>query len=177
MPEPERTLVLGVFLREQDLVAAARATRSAGHRIHDAFTPYAVHGLDQAMGLPPSRLPRLCFALALGGLLLAGFGQFWISAVDWPLDVGGKPFNSLPAFLPGMFEVMVLLSGVGTVLAVFWRSGLRPGKQAWLAHAQASDDRFVLAVEAGAPAARALATLWQRFDPSEVLTVPEVGPS
>src|SRR5262245_11594705 len=111
MSARERELYLGVFLQEADLVAAARATRSAGYRIHDAFTPYAVHGLDEALGLRPSRLPWVCLAFALAGLSAAGLGQYWLSAIDWPLNVGGKPFNSLPAFLPAMFEVMVLLAG------------------------------------------------------------------
>ena len=162
MRESERKLYLGVLLNEADVVAAARATRAAGYRIHDAYTPYAVHGLDQAMGLLPSRLPWVCFACAVTGLSAAGFGQYWMSAVDWPLNVGGKPFNSLPAFLPAMFETMVLLAGVGTVVALFLRAGLRPGREAWLAHERVTDDRFVLAVEADSAGfdARALAELW-----------------
>jgi hypothetical protein len=175
MPSDDR-LLLGVFANEADVVAAARAAHAAGYRIHDAFTPYAVHGLDEAMGLRPSRLPWACLAFAVTGLAAAGFGQYWLSAVDWPLDVGGKPFNSLPAFLPVMFETMVLMAGVGTVLALLLRTGLRPGQAARLAHARVTDDRFVLAVE-GDPASRdaralALSKLWGRMNLVEPITVP-----
>src|SRR5438093_11048545 len=127
MPETERTLCLGVFANEADVMAAARAARSAGYRIHDAYTPYPVHGLDQAIGLRPSRLPWVTLACAVTGLSAAWSAQYWMSAVDWPLNVGGKPFNSLPAFLPAMFEIMVLLAGVGTVVALLLRAGLLPG--------------------------------------------------
>jgi|SRR5262245_4103089 len=174
MSTNEKQLFLGVFLNEADLVAATRDSRGAGFRIHDAFTPYAVHGLPEAMGLSPSRLPWACFAFALTGLTLAWSGQYWMSAVDWPLNVGGKPFNSLPAFLPAMFELMVLLAGVGTVVALFLRTGLRPGREAWLAHARATDDRFVLAIEVDASGVdeRELAELWGRRNLHESLTMP-----
>jgi len=174
MSTPERPLFLGVFAHEADVVAAAREARVAGYRIHDAFTPYAVHGLAEAMDLRPTRLPLVCFACAVTGLAAAGYGQYWMSAVDWPLNVGGKPFNSLPAFLPAMFEVMVLLAGLGTVAALLLRSGLLPGREAWLAHERATDDRFVLAVEADAAGfdPRNLAELWRRSNLVESISVP-----
>jgi hypothetical protein len=162
MPESKKPLFLGVFLNEADIVAAASATRSAGYRIHDAYTPYAVHGLDRAIGLRPTRLPWVCLACAVSGLAAAGLGQYWMTAIDWPLNVGGKPFNSLPAFLPAMFETLVLAAGIGTVVALLLRAGLVPGRKVWLAHERVTDDRFVLAVEAD-PAgldAPGLAALW-----------------
>ena len=177
MRDDEKPLYLGVFLEEADVLAAARAARSAGYRIHDAYTPYAVHGLDQAIGLRPSRLPWVCFACAVTGLSAAWSGQYWMSAVDWPLNVGGKPFNSLPAFLPAMFEMMVLLAGVGTVVALLLRAGLLPGRKAWLAHERVTDDRFVLAVEAD-PAgfdAHGLADLWGPCGLAESLSHSEAG--
>ena len=175
MPSGDRKLFLGVFLREADLLAATKATRSSGYSIHDAFTPYAVHGLDEAMGWRPSRLPRVCFAFALAGLALAAGAQFWISAIDWPLNVGGKPFNSLPAFLPAMFELMVFAGGVGTFLVLLLRSRLYPGKRPWLPHSRATDDRFVLAVEAEDASfdAQALARSWERFRLAESFSVLE----
>jgi hypothetical protein len=162
MSSPEHAFFLGVFVDEKDVVAAARVAREAGYRIHDAFTPYAVHGLDEAMGLRASRLPWVTMALAVTGVSLAGVGQYWLSAVDWPLDIGGKPENSLPAFLPIMFETMVLMAGVGTVVTLLLRAKLFPGNEPRLAHARVTDDRFVLAVETGDGFdARALAGLWQ----------------
>jgi hypothetical protein len=135
------------FATEEDILGAARAAREHGFRIADVYTPYAVHGLDQVMGLRPSRLPWVCF---VGGLLGAGLKlgfQFWTMAVDWPMNVGGKPWNSLPAYVPITFEVMVLLAGLGVVLAFLLRSRLFPGKQAAPQFQGATNNRFVLVLE------------------------------
>jgi hypothetical protein len=85
----------------------------------DVYTPYAVHGLDHAMGLPPSRLGRLCFLFGLIGVGVALWFQFWASAVDWPINVGGRPWNSWPAFVPVAFELMVLFGALSTVAGLF----------------------------------------------------------
>jgi len=140
------TLVTATFAREQDLLAATRAAREAGLRIVDAHTPYAVHGLDAAMGLRPSRLTWVCFLAGATGLALALLFQYWTSATDWPINVGGKPFDSLPAFIPVAFEVTVLFAGLGAVAALLLRCGLRPGRTAILPAPGVTDDRFALIV-------------------------------
>jgi hypothetical protein len=122
-----RRIVLGVFEGEAELLAATQQARQAGLTIVDAFTPYPVHGLDRAMGLRASRLPWLCFVAALVGAALKLWFEFWTMTVDWPVNVGGKPWNSLPAFVPVTFEVMVLAAGLSTVFAFFLLSRLRPG--------------------------------------------------
>jgi hypothetical protein len=142
-----RRIVLGVFEGESELLAATHDARDAGLTIVDAFTPYPVHGLDGAMELPPSRLPWLCFAAALVGAALKLWFEFWTMTVSWPVNVGGKPWNSLPAFVPVTFEVMVLSAGLSTVLAFFFLSRLRPGKRPLLVHDGVTDDRFVLVLE------------------------------
>jgi hypothetical protein len=139
--------VLGVFAREADILAATDAARREGITILDVYTPYAVHGLDRAMGLTPSRLPWVCFLLGLLGAALKVWFEFWTSAVSWPLNVGGKPWNSLPAFVPITFEVMVLFAGVSTVVAFLFVAGLRPWRRAALVHPRVTDDRFVLLLE------------------------------
>ena len=123
-------VIVGSFTAEEDVLGAARAARQHGFRIADAYTPYAVHGLDRAMGLRPSRLPWACFAFGLIGAASALSSQFWAMTTSWPMNVGGKPWNSLPAYVPVTFEVMVLLAGLGVVLAFFLRSRLFPGKRA-----------------------------------------------
>jgi len=140
-------LVLGVFRGEGDLMAAAAATRSGGHPIHDAYTPYPVHGLDAAMGLRPSRLPWLCFLAAVTGAALKLLFEFWTTTVDWPLNVGGKPWNSLPAFVPVTFEVMVLSAGLTTVFAFLVLARLWPGKPPARRLPRATEDRFVAVLE------------------------------
>ncbi len=142
-----RRFMIAVFEREQDILAAARTARGAHMEIHDVYAPYAVHGLDKAMGLRPSRLPWVCFALGLAGAALKIAFEYWTTAADWPVNVGGKPWNSLPAFVPITFEVMVLFAGVSTVIAYFFAAGLRPGRKARLAYPGVTNDRFALVIE------------------------------
>ena len=141
-----RTL-LGFFERESDILGATRAMREAGFRIADVYTPYAVHGMDKAMGLAPSKLPWVCFLLGLLGAALKVWFEFWTTAQDWPINVGGKPWNSLPAFVPVTFEVMVLFAGLSTVVAFLFVSRLYPGKKAVLADRAVTDHHFVLVIE------------------------------
>ncbi|MFB3819255.1 MAG: DUF3341 domain-containing protein [Candidatus Methylomirabilales bacterium] len=142
-----RRVLLATFERAEDIRAAASAARRGGLGILDAYTPYAVHGLDAAMGLGRSRLPVVCFAAAAVGAVLKLWFEFWTTMVDWPVNVGGKPWNSLPAFVPVTFEVMVLSAGLTTVGAFLVLSRLWPGKRAVMPSRRVTDDRFVLAVE------------------------------
>lgn len=141
-----RTL-LGFFEEEADVLAATRALRQSGLQIADIYAPYAVHGLDKAMGLKRSRLPWICFAFGLAGAALKVWFEVWTSATDWPINVGGKPMNSLPAFVPVTFEVMVLFASVSTVLAFLIASRLFPGKDTMLPDARVTDDQFVIVIE------------------------------
>jgi len=142
-----RSLVVGTFRRGDDIVAAARAAREEGLKIVDAYTPYAVHGLDAAMGLKPSRLGWVCLAAGLTGAVLKLWFELWTAVVDWPLNIGGKPDNSLPAFVPITFEVMVLFAGVATVLALFAVARLWPGRRVRIVAPGVTDDRFALVIE------------------------------
>lgn len=139
--------LLAIFEHENPLLSAARAARENGFLIHDAYTPYAVHGLDDAMGERRSRLPWATFFAGLTGLSIAIGFQIWSSAYSWPLDVGGKPFISLPAFIPISFELTVLVGGLGTALALFLRCRLFPGATKPLPEARITDDHFVLAFD------------------------------
>ena len=134
----------GVFTTEDDLLAVTREARDKGFGIVDTYTPFPVHGLDKAMGLAPSRLTWICFLGGATGTLLALYFQFWTSETSWPLNVGGKPFNSLPAFVPIAFEITILLAGLGVVAALFARCGLWPGRRSRQPSIAVTDDRFVL---------------------------------
>jgi hypothetical protein len=153
-----RRFLLGTFEREEDIIEVTRASRARGFKIVDVYTPYAVHGLDRAGGLRPSRLPWVCFYLGLFGAAFKVWFEFWTTGSAWPINVGGKPWNSLPAFVPVTFEVMVLFAGVSTVIAFLIASRLRPGKQARMPDLRVTDDRFVLVLEQTDAA----------FDPEEV---------
>jgi mono/diheme cytochrome c family protein len=131
----------------EKLLAAVARLRAAGHRVLDTYTPFPVHGMDEAMGLRPSRLPRACLAFAALGLSIAVGFQIWSSAVDYPLRTGGKPLLALPAFIPVAFELTVLLAGLGVVASFFVVARLRPRFRIPDLHPGVNDDRFVLAAE------------------------------
>lgn len=138
--------LMGVFTREEEILDVTRACRERGYEIVDVFAPYPVHGLDRAMGLRPSRIPWICFALGVigaGGML---WFQIWTSAVDWATNIGGKPLVSLPAFIPVTFETAVLMAGLGTVAVLLLRSRLFPWVKPNLVHPRVTDDHFVLAI-------------------------------
>jgi hypothetical protein len=143
-------VIQGVFQREDDLLRAAEIARKQGWRIVDVYSPYPLHHAGPLLGLPRSRLPRAAFVYGALGVALALAFQFWASAWDWPLNVGGRPWNSLPAFVPVTFEMMVLCAGVGVVLTWLVVCRLYPGKQAIVPAPNVTDDVFVLEVEGDA---------------------------
>lgn len=147
-----QSVLIGYFDSEERILAATRAARESGYSIHDVYTPYAVHGMDDAMGLRPSRLTWVTFCAGLTGLTAALSLQLYTSVVSWPINVGGKPFNSFPAFIPVAFELTVLFAGLGTVAAFLARCTLFPGQKR-AALPRVTDDRFALALDAEGPEA------------------------
>ena len=139
-----RRLLVAVFENENDILGATERARLSGYEIVDAYTPYAVHGLDKAMGIKPTRIARVCLGFGLMGAIAKLWFQIWTSAFDWPVNVGGKPLTSVPAFVPVTFEVTVLFAGVGTVLAFFLVSRMRPGKKPKVVYNGVTNDKFVL---------------------------------
>jgi len=138
--------LMGVFDREENVLKVTRACRERGYEIVDVYSPYPIHGIDRAMGVKPSRITWVCFALgAFGAAAMLGF-QIWTSAIDWPANIGGKPLNSVPAFIPVTFESAVLMAGLGTVFVLLLRSRLFPWRRPDLIHPRVTDDRFVLAI-------------------------------
>lgn len=144
----------GSFPDEAGFMAAARGCADAGVVAVDAVTPYPVHGLDPLLGLAPSRLPYVTLVAGVlggsGGLWL----QYWVSRTDWPLDVGGRPWNSWPAFVPVAFELTILCAGLATVAALVVRARLGRRPDPSRLPAGGGDDRFTLYVRRSATAAR-----------------------
>jgi hypothetical protein len=148
-----RKLILATFAEEEDLLGAVRAVRKHKWDVVDVYSPYVVHGLDEALGWPRSRLPAACFLGGAAGAVLAMWFQFWATAWSWPINVGGRPWNSLPAFVPVVFECMVLLAGFSLLFAWLVRCRLYPGKEAVVPLPRLTDDRFVVVLrDPGAPA-------------------------
>jgi len=142
-----RRLFVAAFAREEEILGATSACRKRGLEIVDVWTPYPVHGLDRIMGLARSRLPLVTLLLAIVGAGLKIWFEYWTTEFAWPLNVGGKPWDSLPAFIPVTFEVMVLTAGISTVVAFLIVARLWPGKQPLTPVPRATDDRFVLVLE------------------------------
>ncbi len=141
------SLHTGFFEDERDLLDAARECKARGIPIADVVTPYPIHGIDEVLGIKRSRLP---WVTLIGGAIGASAGlgfQYWSSASDWPVNVGGKPFDSLPAFIPVGFEMTVLIAGLSTALFLLIRCCLWPGKKPVPGLERTSDDRLALILE------------------------------
>ncbi len=142
------------FEGPNELVAAARKVYSLGYRRINGYSPYPIEELSEAIGFTHTRLPLIVF---IGGLLggLAGFFmQYYMEVIDYPLNVGGKPLNSWPAFIPITFEMTVLAAAFSAVLGMLVLNRLpQPYHPVFNVpnFAMATRDRFFLAVEANDP--------------------------
>ena len=142
----KRDVVVGRFHQEPTVVDAVHALRSCGLRIADVYSPYPIHGLDEALGMARSRLPLVALAGGVCGLIAALALELYTSAIDWPLNVGGKPDVSLLAFIPIAFELTILGAGLATAAGLLIRSRLAPFRAAALVDRSATDDTFAVVV-------------------------------
>ncbi len=163
----EDAAVHGVLARygtPGELLAAAGQVRAAGYRKFDTFSPFPIHGMDQAMGLSRSRVRFFTFVGGLTGVTFAQTLQWYLSTSIYPLVTGGKPLNSAEAFVPISFETMVLYATFGTILGMLLLNRLPR-----LYHplfrgrdfGRATDDGFFLAIDADDPA----------FDPDRIVAL------
>jgi hypothetical protein len=143
------------FADSTALVEAAKRTQAEGYRKYDAYSPFPIHELFEAMEVDDKRLP---FLVLMGGVFgcLAGFGLcYWVSVIAYPLNIGGRPFNSWPSFIPVTFEVTILLASLTTVLALVVLNGLpmpyHPVFNVQRFRERASQDGLFLAIEADDP--------------------------
>lgn len=143
-PQPVRA-VLALYDDPDRLLNAAALAKEHGFEGIDAYTPYAVHGLSEALGVKKSWVPYVTLVMGLSGAALGLTFEIWTSAFDWPINVGGKPFISLPAFIPVMFECGVLLGGTMTLAALLLACGL-PNLKAPILDRNLTNDRFGLYV-------------------------------
>ena len=134
-----------------DVLAAAHAARDAGYTRLDVHSPFPIHGVEKAIGAPPTILPWL----VLGGGLAGLFGALGLTigtmAFDYPYMISGKPFNSLPAFIPIVFECTILLAGVTATFAMLMLNKLPMLYNPLLKSERfrrVTTDRFFLLIEA-----------------------------
>ncbi|MEZ4704916.1 MAG: DUF3341 domain-containing protein [Bdellovibrionota bacterium] len=115
----KRFCILAQFENPAQLIHAAEKTRDAGYKHFDCYSPFPIHGMDAAMGLKRSPLGWIAAMGAFGGFSSAVAMQWWMSAVDYPLVLSGKPFFSYQAFVPITFELTILGAALGAVFGMF----------------------------------------------------------
>jgi hypothetical protein len=146
--------IMAEFETAAALIHATKEAHKAGYRKMDAYTPYPIEGVYHAMSAAHSKLPWLIF---LGGLFGAavGFGfQFWVSTMAYRLNIGGRPLNTWPAFIPVTFEVTILIAGCTTVFGMLALCGFpQPYHPVFnvARFAKASQDGFFLCLESTDP--------------------------
>jgi len=145
--EADKNYILGVFNDEDVLIHAVEKVRGSGVRIHEVFSPFPVHGLDEALGYKRTRLPIAAFMFGITGTCLALVMQYWMLGYDWPMIIGGKNFASLPPFIPVTFEMTVLLSALGMVATFLIVSDLKPYKKPRQFDVRSTDDKHIMAID------------------------------
>lgn len=146
--------VIGEFSDPDSLVTAGRKVREMGYTRIDAMSPFPVHGIDDAIGVPPSKLGWLVICCAIAGALTALGLIYYVGAINYPLVIGGKPFFDITFSVPVTFELTILFSAFGSFLGMFAINGLprlyHPSMCYKNSH-RASDDKFLLVIEADDP--------------------------
>jgi hypothetical protein len=155
VPSRKRTsMLLAEYSTPAKCLHAAEKLRDAGYKNFDAHTPFPVHGMDAAMGLPDSPLGYLVLCGGLTGVSVGALMIWWMNGVDYPIIIGGKPGFTLPASIPIMFELTILLSAFAAVFGMFHLNRL-PRHHHPIFESErfrsASDDKFFVSVEAEDP--------------------------
>jgi len=169
--------LMAEFDNPTELMKAARATYAAGYRNIDAFTPYPIEELADVIGFKKTRVPLVCL---LGGILggISGYLlQYWINNVSYPLNIGGRPSHSWPAFIIVTFEMTILFGGLSAVIGMLGLNGLPAPYHPVFNNPRfsaVSRDRFFLCIEAADPQfdperARQFLSAFNTVDIAEVL--------
>ena len=116
--------LMAEFDSPEALVAAARSAFAAGFRKMDGYSPFPIDGLADALGFHRTRVPLIVLIGGIFGCLGGFFLQYWVSVIDYPINVGGRPLNSWPAFIPVTFELTILIAALSAFLGVLALNGL-----------------------------------------------------
>jgi hypothetical protein len=147
--DADKHFVVGIFDDEEILLKGIKKVRDNGVKIQEVYSPFPVHGIDDALGIKKTRLPIAAFLFGMTGTSLALLMQIWMLGYDWPMIIGGKNHASLPPFIPVTFELTVLLSALGMVGTFMIVSDLKPYKWPRQFDIRSTDDKHVMAVDLG----------------------------
>ncbi len=142
-----KEFIVGVFDDDEVLLKGVKDVKDKGINIHEAYTPFPVHGLEDVLGYKRSYMPTVAFMFGALGTSLALLMQTSMMTFDWPMIIGGKPYFPLPDFIPVTFELTVLLASLGMVFTFLAVRGYAPWKKAKIFDLRATDDKHIVAVD------------------------------
>jgi hypothetical protein len=153
-PKPSLYGIAAEYEDAEQILTAANKAREAGYKRMDAYSPFPVHGLADAVGFKDNRLPWLIFFMGVAGTCVGIGLEYYTSVVDYPMNIGGRPLMSWPSFIPVAYECTILLAAFGAVFGMLGLNGLpQPYHSIFNAENfdRASQDRFFLCIEATDP--------------------------
>ncbi len=139
--------ILGFFNDEEILMDALVKVKTTGAKIHEVYSPFPIHGIDDILGYKRSRLSIAAFLFGLFGFSAGLSMQSWMMGFDWPMNVGGKPYLPWPSFVPVTFEFTILCTAFGMVGTFFYASKFFPGQEPRIPDPRITDDVFCIAIK------------------------------
>ena len=167
-PKKGASGVAALWLEEKSFLKAVRELKKE-ERHFTAIAPYPVHGLEEAMSISRSWIPWVTFVFGITGCLFGLWFTWWVSAVSWPLIIGGKPFWSWPAFVPVIFELSILFAALGSIGALLYACGL-PRINPPVIDPDLSSHKFAIFIPSDDKHTREdLRKIFSTLDPEEIL--------
>ena len=139
--------LVGVYDDDDVILHAVPEIRKAGIKIMEVYSPFPIHGLDEALGHPRTRIGIAAFLFGLTGCICALVLTTWTMSIDWPMIIGGKDAFSLPNYIPVTFELTVLFTAFGMVGTFLVTNGLGPNAKPAGFDLRSTDNKFVMAID------------------------------
>jgi len=147
MAKSKKNFLIGIYEDEDILLDAIKTIRKNKIKIYEVFTPFPVHGIDDVLGYRRSKLPIAAFCFGALGCTFGLSMQSFMLGIDWPMNIGGKDFIPLPAFIPVTFECTVLFASFGMVGVFLAISGLKPWANPTIFDKRSTDDKLVVVID------------------------------
>ena len=168
MANHNNDIIYGLYDDEEILIKAVKKAKADHLDILDVYSPFPVHGLDPVLGLSESRLHIAGFVYGMIGTLTAFLGMTWVFTKDWPIIFGGKPYWSVPAFIPITFELTVLFAAIGMVVSFYIVCGLGPGVTNDYIDDRITDDKFCITFKKDGNNVDAIRSFFESTGASEI---------